>query len=66
MVYRWQAIVQENADSLNQSGEQNIQPHIFENGDTRRHLLARSWCYLEFKSEKPGFICRFAALFVIL
>ncbi len=26
MVYRWQAIVQENADSLNQSGEQNIQP----------------------------------------
>ena len=41
--YRWQAIDQENAEiALAKELGRNFKPHVFENGDTRRQLLARS------------------------
>ena len=41
--YRWQAIDQENAEiALARETGHTFVPHVFENGDTRRQLLARS------------------------
>ncbi len=41
--YRWQAIDQENAEiALAKEVGRPFIPHVFENGDTRRQLLARS------------------------
>ncbi|MEG1405206.1 MAG: transposase [Alistipes sp.] len=41
--YRWQAIDQENAEiSLAKETGRKFKPHVFDNGDTRRQLLARS------------------------
>lgn len=41
--YRWQAIDQENAEiELAREVGRKFTPHVFENGDTRRQLLARS------------------------
>jgi transposase len=41
--YRWQAIDQENAEiALAKEIGRPFVPHVFENGDTRRQLLARS------------------------
>ncbi len=41
--YRWQAIDQENAEiALAKEAGRKFIPHTFENGDTRRQLLARS------------------------
>ena len=41
--YRWQAIDQENAEiALAREVGRPFIPHVFENGDTRRQLLARS------------------------
>lgn len=49
--YRWEAIDQENAErQLAKQTSHNYIPHIFENGDSLKQLLARSR-YLLFKSS---------------
>lgn len=49
--YRWKAIDQENAErELAKESSQIFRPHILENGDTTKQLLARSR-YLLFKSQ---------------
>lgn len=50
--YRWKAIDQENAErELAKESSQIFRPHILENGDTTKQLLARSR-YLLFKSQE--------------
>lgn len=49
--YRWEAIDQENKEiELSKEFKKTYKPHIFENGDTLKQLLARSR-YLLFKSK---------------
>ena len=61
--YRWQAIDQENKEiELAKEEKRKYIPHVFENGDTRRQLLARSrhivmkhfskWTYIQQKRSK--------------